>query len=329
MTSKLSVWLFAVALLLCACLPSQAQNVRFDVDFTSVSAQYTPLVQANVPPNSPILAVCNHPANATPCTNYATTYTSAGAACPNGSQDTPQPQPSACQSTGDAQGNIGFWIPAGTYDYTVCIANTVSCFGPITITLASPGSAGVNPNFMFGAGNFSFTGLTPVASGAVQDDQALRVYAIQFCTPYTLSFSRLSFSAANNVLGGGLINIGAYSAAGTLIYQTGAITVPNASVTDLDETLSSTWTLAPGCYYEAWAMADNSNTTVWGWGMATFAYTSGTSDRNLINRNSTVNYGYGANAATSGVASLPSTLGTLTAITSSNPAGNPAFLFQK
>src|SRR5215831_13120574 len=98
-----------------------AQNARFDTEFPSISPiNAVPYLVANLPPNSPVLAVCASPANAVPCTNYATTYTGAGVACPNGAQDTPQPATtSACQSTGDGEGNIGFWAPAGKYDYTV------------------------------------------------------------------------------------------------------------------------------------------------------------------------------------------------------------------
>lgn len=116
-----------------------AQNVRYSVEFPSVSPGFPPYLIANIPPTSPRIAVCSSPANALPCTNYATTYTSLGVACSNGAQDTPDPQPSACQTTGDAQGNIGFWIPPGKYDYTVCVST--SCFGPYTITLSSLGSA--------------------------------------------------------------------------------------------------------------------------------------------------------------------------------------------
>lgn len=119
------------------------QYVRFDAPFPSVSSTYSPLLQANLPPNSPVLAVCHSPANAVPCTNYISTFTYSGAACPSGAQDTPQPATtSACQLTGDAQGNIGFWAPAGQYDYTVCIGTT--CLGPYTVTLNnSSGAAGV------------------------------------------------------------------------------------------------------------------------------------------------------------------------------------------
>jgi len=119
-----------------------AQNVRYDAQYPSiVTGQSTPYLVANIPPNSPKLAVCTVPANGVPCTNYATTYNSQGVACPNGAQDTPQPQPSACQPTGDAQGNIGFWAPAGSYDYTVCIGT--SCFGPYRVTLGGSGGSGI------------------------------------------------------------------------------------------------------------------------------------------------------------------------------------------
>lgn len=142
MNSKFSITIFAFVLAACSFVHGQV-NARYSAPFPSISSTYTtPFLVANVPPNSPKVAVCNHPANATPCTNYATTYTSAGAACPNGTQDTPDPQPSACQANGDAQGNIGFWAAPGTYDYTVCIVNTTSCFGPYTVTLALPDNKG-------------------------------------------------------------------------------------------------------------------------------------------------------------------------------------------
>jgi hypothetical protein len=134
--------LFFLSLALLCAWPLCAQNARYSTEFPSLSPSYSPLLMANVPPNSPVLSVCNSPANNGPglaCTNYATTYTESGVACPNGAQDTPDPQPSSCQSTGDAFGNIGFWAPAGQYDYTVCIQNTSTCYGPYTVTLGGSG----------------------------------------------------------------------------------------------------------------------------------------------------------------------------------------------
>jgi hypothetical protein len=124
-------------------LTAAAQNVRYSVSLPSISSTTTtPYLVANVPPNSLTLSVCNSPANATPCTNYATTYTSAGVACANGSQDTPDPNPSSCQSTADAQGNIAFWAAPGTYEWTACVQNTTTCYGPYRITLSLSDTAG-------------------------------------------------------------------------------------------------------------------------------------------------------------------------------------------
>ena len=138
-----TLFLFFICSTICA---AQAQsfrgpklNARYDAPFPSITNQYaTPFLVANIPlTGTPQISVCNTPANVAansgPCTNYATTYTSNGNTCPNGMQDTPQPQPSLCQSGGDAQGNIGFWAAPGMYDYTVCISN--HCFGPYTVNL--------------------------------------------------------------------------------------------------------------------------------------------------------------------------------------------------
>lgn len=140
MNRHLCFFFFAVALFGGSVLPAAAQNVRWSVSFPSISSQYTtPFLVANVAPNQPLLSWCNHPANQganVACTNYAQTYTSAGVPCANGTQDTPDPQPSSCQATGDAQGNLGVWAAPGTYDYTVCIQNSTNCFGPYTVTLS-------------------------------------------------------------------------------------------------------------------------------------------------------------------------------------------------
>jgi hypothetical protein len=135
------ILLSGILLLACSAF---GQNVRFTAPFPSVSSSASPFLVANLPPNSPQIAWCHSPANTVPCTNYSQTFQGNGTACPNGAQDTPDPNAltSACQSTGDAQGNLGVWTPAGTYDYTVCIAGTLSCFGPYTVTLGGSGGGG-------------------------------------------------------------------------------------------------------------------------------------------------------------------------------------------
>ncbi len=121
-------------------------NARYSESLPSISSTTTtPYLVANIPPNSLVLSVCHAPANQGPniaCTNYATTYNSLGAPCANGAQDTPDPQPSSCQSTADAQGNIAFYAAPGTYDWTACVQNTTTCFGPYRITLAIPDQEG-------------------------------------------------------------------------------------------------------------------------------------------------------------------------------------------
>jgi hypothetical protein len=135
------ILLSGILLLACSAF---GQNVRFTAPFPSVSSSASPFLVANLPPNSPQIAWCHSPANTVPCTNYSQTFQGNGTACPNGAQDTPDPNAltSACQSTGDAQGNVGVWSPAGTYDYTVCIAGTLSCFGPYTVTIGGSGVGG-------------------------------------------------------------------------------------------------------------------------------------------------------------------------------------------
>lgn len=149
----LSCILALIALPVC-----RAQNVRFGpYELPSVSSLYSPLLQANLPPNSPVLAVCHSPANQVPCTNYATTFQYNGTACPNGAQDTPDPNATtaACQVTGDAQGNIAWWAPAGQYDFTVCIQTTCLLY---TVTQGSGGGGGGTASLLLQ--NAAVTGTT-------------------------------------------------------------------------------------------------------------------------------------------------------------------------
>jgi hypothetical protein len=191
---KRAVFIFLFVL---ACLSvSVGQNVRFGpYEIPSVSNQYPPLLQANLPPASPVPSICHSPANAVPCTNYATTYTYAGVACPNGAQDTPDPYSttSACQSTGDALGNIGWWAPAGQYDYTVCIGTT--CLGPYTVNVGSSA-----------AGSGTLTGFTVQNNGVGQGTLSSGIPVLNFlsgCTSATLSGSTFAITCSG---GGGSLS---------------------------------------------------------------------------------------------------------------------------
>jgi hypothetical protein len=211
------------------------QNSRYDAPFPSISSSTPPYLIANVPPNSPVLAVCHSPANGVPCTNYATTYTSTGTPCANGAQDTPQPQPSACQSTGDAQGNIGFWAAGGQYDYTVCVGT--ACYGPFTVTLGTPSSF---------TGGITITGLDPFVELNGEEAGGLPAYINEdggyliFGTPTSSTFAiYLPTGAATNygnftIYGSNpFLSLNGQEAGGTqtdIAEAAGSITFGNASV---------------------------------------------------------------------------------------------------
>src|SRR6266704_4222413 len=93
-------------------LPVFSQAAWFDGQTNSVNGRNVIVVP------SAKISVCTHPANAVPCTNLITTYTSASLSnqCPSTSQLI-APKATACGGYSDAQGNFGFWAAGGTYDY--------------------------------------------------------------------------------------------------------------------------------------------------------------------------------------------------------------------
>jgi len=144
MNSKnLSVWLFAAVLLLCATL-AESQALRWDLGAPGSAGAATlsgnGLGQLLAVPGAAI-NWCNYPANATPCTNYATTYTgpTASATCPSNTPIVLQGS-SSCVATGDNFGNLGLYTASGTYAYTLT-ANGVTS-GPFIVTIAAPGGGG-------------------------------------------------------------------------------------------------------------------------------------------------------------------------------------------
>src|SRR6266576_791820 len=86
-----------------------AQGFRFD---SSVTQQSTVAGQANVVtiPASDQIAFCNFPANATPCTNKATTYTSQSLLTPcSTATQIVLTGTTTCVASPDAQQNWGVW----------------------------------------------------------------------------------------------------------------------------------------------------------------------------------------------------------------------------
>src|ERR1035438_6209309 len=125
-----------VALL--ACPLALGQGARYD----SFSWQTVYIQGSNVFTPTPfaIVNVCSYPANAVPCTNYATTYTdiTLGTAC---ASSVPLVLGgNTCVATADVNGDIGFWAAAGNYDYT--ITTSKGSFGPYHVTLGVGGSSG-------------------------------------------------------------------------------------------------------------------------------------------------------------------------------------------
>ena len=263
--------------------------------------------------------------------------------------------PNNQQIVGSGTFDLGTWVPnqviswnpppsgitfenSGTPNSSQIVLNLESTDASITITDVGGGTLNLEvaggggtafPDFMFGIGNFCPLSGAGVAVNTATNDSALRVYAQRFSSPVGFSFSKLSFTAACNLGGGGFINIGVYNDSGSLLFQTGAIAIGNFTELNIDRTLSPVWAGAAGNYYIAWTTTDAGNTTMWGWDFSTFLIDSGNSKRNLLNRNSIVNFGYSPNPATSGAAAMPSSLGSLTASGSSNSKGSPALLFQK
>jgi hypothetical protein len=84
-------------------------------------------------PPAPIISWCAHPANAVPCTNKVTTYTTAtlATACPLSSQIVLDGTTS-CVASPDSQNNWGVWVGPGAYDYTITIGT--NNYGPFYVT---------------------------------------------------------------------------------------------------------------------------------------------------------------------------------------------------
>src|SRR4051812_678033 len=125
---------------------------------------------------------CTAPANAVPCTNKATTYTSSTALTQcNTSTQVVRAGTTSCVATTDAFGNWGVWALAGQYEYTITINGASS--GPYPVTIGGTGSGGggtgivsagstgqfayyasdgttvsPNANLLEGSGAFSYTG---------------------------------------------------------------------------------------------------------------------------------------------------------------------------
>lgn len=221
----------------------------------------------------------------------------------------------------------------GANNSSQSLLNLESTDGSIVITDVGAGTLNLqsggrlSPDFMFGPGNFTLTGVNPVSEQTLAST-SLRVNCAKFAVPYNCNFSKMDFVGASNIGPGSDIVVGVYDSTGaTLIWTSGALHIPNGGAQNFTIALSSHLILTPGNYYMAWTAHDTGNATVWGWDATSFTLTSGSTDENIVNQN-VVHFGWGSNAATSGP-TLPSSLGTLTAVVLGGNAGLPAFFFQK
>lgn len=140
-----------------------AQGGRYDHVSDTVISRYVMVI-----PNATI-AICAHPGNAAPCTNYATTYTDITLVhkC-NSNAQIVQQGVTSCTSKSDAQGNFGVWVPPGTYDYTMTIGGTA--YGPYAFTVGGGGGTNIGPG---NSGSIAILTPTSGDSGAVQFKIAL------------------------------------------------------------------------------------------------------------------------------------------------------------
>lgn len=91
------------------------------------------------------VTLCGYPANATPCTNFASSYTDATAAvlCPQGSNVVINGT-NTCQGTTDSGGMAGFWVLPGNYSYMLTVQSTGKTYGPFNF---SAGTSSISGNF--------------------------------------------------------------------------------------------------------------------------------------------------------------------------------------
>lgn len=155
-------------LLLVTCVPSEGQGIRWDLGAPG-SAGVTTTQSAGLPYLVAVPGVtlnwCNHPANAVPCTNFATTYTSLslGTPCPTNTQVVLQGS-NTCQATGDAVGNMGAYVAPNAvcggltcYDYTLTVNGVATSPTPYTWTFGGT-------NMVSTAVTYSSTPVFPVTA---------------------------------------------------------------------------------------------------------------------------------------------------------------------
>lgn len=116
-----------------------AQGYRLDSQISQelLTTQITNATNVLTIPSSPAVSFCAFPANAVPCTNKATTYTSVtlGTPCATSTQIT-LTNTNTCVASPDSAGNWGAWVASGQYSYTITIAGLN--YGPYVVNFGVP-----------------------------------------------------------------------------------------------------------------------------------------------------------------------------------------------
>jgi hypothetical protein len=200
--------------IVCGCPKAFAQGVgvRWDsYSWTTTTVNSAGTAVAPIP--GAVVALCNYPANAVPCTNYATSYTSAAlaTACPTATPVVLQGT-TTCVSGSDPLGNFGFWLPGFTnYAYTLTV-NGVSA-GPFSFT--SPTAQSIN--------DASFATFSAACAAAVSANATLLVSRAWTSLPTQTCAANLQFQI------GGMIQ----PANGQTFTPTGTWSAPLFKVIDL------------------------------------------------------------------------------------------------
>lgn len=201
---------------------------------------------------------------------------------------------------------------------------TVADGGTGTVTVSASSSTPAT-SFMIGAGNF-----TPIAPGGVGagnvTDSALRVTLTRFNLPYTIAgFNRMNLFARTSNGAGTDFNVAIYDNTKALAWEAGAQHIANSGSFASFSYTTASLSLSAGTYYLA-ATASDTQLQWFGWDLSVLSFDSGSSDGNIINKNS-VTYGYSSTAAGAGPA-MPASLGTLNAYTVANNFVSPAIFFE-
>lgn len=201
------------------------------------------------------------------------------------------------------------------------ILNLESTDGSLTIVNDSNGNSNLSANvsqtadMMLGPGIFTLAPLVGTLSGQFVNN-GNDVVVFRFQTPYKLSFTALDMALRSNNVSGTNIQFGIYDLNGNRLWQSGVQFIPNTG-TQVTYTITfpTAVNLPAGTYYFAWS-ADNTGTA----NMAgftsinLFSYANSSSNSNVINFTRKT-FAVAANPSSSS-SGMPSTLGTITAVTS-------------